>query len=494
MNTSDTKNAGVRVRFAPSPTGDPHVGNVRTAIFTWLFARHNSGNFILRIEDTDQTRKISGSVERILDTLSWMGLDWDEGPDLGGPFKPYTQSERLNLYACYAEKLIETGYAYKCFCSTERLQELRNNNRKNPDFTGYDRKCRDLDNSNEKVSNQKDFVVRFAMPKEGITDFNDLIRGELSFDNRLQGDFVILKSDGFPTYHLAHIVDDYKMEISHVIRSEEWLSSVPKHIQIYRAFGWEMPDLAHLPTINAPDKTKLSKRHGATSALEFRELGYLPHSLFNFLSLLGWSLDGSTELFSVNDLVEKFSLERVSKSPAIFDIEKLNWMNGHYIRQLTDNELTDHLISYWDEHNPEFFSGKPDKQRVLKIVPLIRDRLKTLVDAAPLVTFFFKDDFSYEVSELIQSGLNDSDTQNILTLVLEKINQVNSFDSESLEIELRALAKSSGYKVGQVLGVIRVATSGLKVSPPLFGSLEILGKDRVISDMQKAKRILSKPN
>ena len=212
------------------------------------------------------------------------------------------------------------------------------------------------------------------------------------------------------------------------------------------------------------------------------------------MSLLGWSLDGSTELFSVNDLVEKFSLERVSKSPAIFDIEKLNWMNGHYIRQLTDNELTDHLISYWDEHNPEFFSGKPDKQRDLKIVPLIRDRLKTLVDAAPLVTFFFKDDFSYEVSELIQSCLNDSDTQNILTLVLEKINQVNSFDSESLEIELRALAKSSGYKVGQVLGVIRVATSGLKVSPPLFGSLEILGKDRVISDIQKAKRILSKPN
>ena len=315
----------IRVRFAPSPTGEPHVGNIRTAIFDWLLARQTGGEFVVRIEDTDRARAVEGTVELIIEALKWLGIDWDEGPDIGGKYAPYMQSERLPLYHDAADRLVAAGRAYKCYCSTERLAAVRES-RARQNATGYDRHCRNISDDERRrlEANGETSVVRFKMPLEGATTVNDLIRGEVTFDNRLVDDFVMLKSDGFPTYHLAHLVDDHEMEITHVLRGEEWLPSVPRHLQLYRALDWQPPLFAHLPIILAPDRSKLSKRHGATSLLDYRQMGYLPHTMVNFLTLLGWSLDDKTELFTQEALVEHFSIERVSKSGAIFNNDKLD--------------------------------------------------------------------------------------------------------------------------------------------------------------------------
>ena len=340
----------IRVRYAPSPTGEPHVGNIRTALFDWLIARNSSGQFIVRVEDTDQARKVEGAIELQKDSLKWLGLDWDEGLGLDGKYGPYTQSERLTLYTDVAERLMQNGKAYKCFCDGERLSKLRKTQLESKaTLVGYDGYCRSL-KSDE--SNSGSFVVRFKMPGSGISELDDLVRGHLKFDNSLSDDFIILKSDGYPTYHLASVVDDHYMDISHVLRGEEWVSSVPRHVQLYLALEWEIPLFAHLPTILAPDKSKLSKRHGATSVLEYKKAGYLPEAMFNFLSLLGWSIDGDTEIISKEDLVRKFDPSRISSASAIFDIEKLNWMNGHYIRSMSSLELSQILGNYWREFPP----------------------------------------------------------------------------------------------------------------------------------------------
>ena len=312
-------NSNFRVRFAPSPTGEPHVGNIRTAIFDWLLAKRHGGEFIVRIEDTDRARAVDGAVEVIIEAMKWLGLDWDEGPDVGGEYAPYKQSERLELYFEHAERLVEAGFAYKCYCSPERLDAVRKARSKQDNATGYDRRCRDL-SQDKRACLEEELklqgarpVVRFRMPLEGTTTVDDLVRGEVTFENRLVDDFVMLKSDGFPTYHLAHLIDDHEMQITHVLRGEEWLPSVPRHLQLYKALGWEPPLFAHLPIILAPDRSKLSKRHGATSLLDYREMGYLPHTMVNFLTLLGWSLDDKTELFTLDSLIENFSIGRVSK-------------------------------------------------------------------------------------------------------------------------------------------------------------------------------------
>ena len=439
----------IRVRFAPSPTGDPHVGNIRTALFTWLFARRHGGKFILRIEDTDQAREVEGSVEAIMESLRWLGLDWDEGPEIGGEFGPYFQSERLDHYHSAADRLIDSGHAYR-------------------------------------FEDERGSAVKFSMPADGSTVVSDVIRGRVEFDNSLIDDFVILKSDGFPTYHLASVVDDHLMRITHVIRGEGWLSSAPRHVCLYDAFGWEAPKFAHLPDILASGGGKLSKRHGAVSVSEYRQMGYLPHAMVNFLALLGWSHDDKTELFTNDELIEAFSLERVSKSGAIFNLDKLDWMNGHYIRESGDEDLTDALLDYWRRYPAAELPPEPDRETLVRIVPLIKERLKALSDAAERIPFFFNEDFDYEPSELVQRKMDDAGTLLALNAAVEVAGAIDAFGAATLESRLRGLADDLDIKVGQLLGTLRVATSGLKVSPPLFESLEILGRDRVVRDLNRA--------
>ncbi|PZC42431.1 MAG: glutamyl-tRNA synthetase [Chloroflexi bacterium] len=480
----------IRVRYAPSPTGEPHVGNIRTALFDWLIARNSSGQFIVRVEDTDQARKVEGTIELQKASLKWLGLDWDEGLGLDGKYGPYTQSERLTLYTDVAERLLQNGKAYKCICNADRLSKLRKKQLENKvALVGYDGNCRSKKLDESDLSDS--FVVRFKMPDVGISEMDDLVRGHLEFDNSLSDDFIILKSDGYPTYHLASVVDDHYMDITHVLRGEEWVSSVPRHIQLYLALGWEMPLFAHLPTILAPDKSKLSKRHGATSVLEYKKAGYLPEAMFNFLSLLGWSLDGDTEIISKEDLVSKFDPSRISSASAIFDIEKLNWMNGHYIRSMSSLELSQILGSYWKEFPPEIFDRNPSSGEVDKISILVQERIKVLSEASALVAFIFKNEITYDPNELIQKQMNADSTAQILDRVDKLVSKIDTFSSSAIEVELRALADSMDVKVGTLLGTIRVATSGQKVSPPLFDSLEVLGRNRVLELLHVAKSKLA---
>ena len=338
----------VRVRFAPSPTGSLHVGGGRTVLFNYLFAygqakrEGKDGTLILRIEDTDQTRLVEGATQQIQDVLTWFGLTWDEGPDKGGPHGPYVQSQRLSMYQQAAQQLIEEGKAYRCFCSRERLQEVREGRQAKGLPPGYDRHCRTIDaeTSASRATAGEPFTVRFAMPRTGETVVSDLIRGDMTFQNEHLEDLVLLKSDGYPTYHLGNVVDDHDMEITHIMRGDEWIATAPIHVNLYQAFGWEVPIIAHMPLILAPGGGKLSKRHGSTAMEEFRVQGYLPEALMNYLALLGWSLDGTTEMFSKQDLLEHFSLERVSPSPATFDYAKLLWFNQQYINHvLTVDDL-----------------------------------------------------------------------------------------------------------------------------------------------------------
>lgn len=484
----------VRARFAPSPTGEPHVGNIRTAIFGWLFARHHGGEFIIRVEDTDQARKVDGATEMMLASLKWLGLDWDEGPDIGGPHGPYEQSQRLQLYRDAVDSLLSTGAAYRCFCTSERLSALREQQQRDgSDRIGYDGKCRDRDSdeTRELAKSGESHVVRFRMLDTGTTEAVDIIRGDVSFENALYDDFVVLKSDGFPTYHLANVVDDHHMEMTHVTRAVEWLSSLPLHIQLYQAFGWDAPEFAHLPLILATDRTKLSKRHGATSVLEFREMGLLPETLLNFLTMLGWSLDDKTEIFTAQELTEHFSLERVSRSDAVFDFDKLNWMNGVHIRETSADRFADAMLEYWTQYPPDEFPMAPDREFALRIVPLTHDRIKSLPDVAPLVSFLLRERIDYDDEELIQRGMDIESTCRVLQASQDGLARLESFDSAAIEALLRPMAKELDIKVGQVLGTLRVAATGLKVSPPIFETLEVMGQERAVRSIHAALDRLS---
>ena len=475
-----------RVRFAPSPTGEPHVGNIRTAIFDWLLAQRHGGEFIVRVEDTDRARAVDGAVEVIMEALDWLGLEWDEGPDIGGKYAPYKQSERLELYTKHADQLVKARFAYRCYCSAERLDQVRMERSKQENASGYDRRCRDLmpDERDRLEAELKAVgvnpVVRFKMPLEGTTTVDDLVRGEVTFENRLVDDFVMLKSDGYPTYHLAHLIDDHEMQITHVLRGEEWLPSVPRHLQLYKALGWVPPLFAHLPIILAPDRSKLSKRHGATSLLEYREMGYLPHTMVNFLTMLGWSLDDKTELFSAKELIESFSIDRVSKSGAIFNNDKLDWMNGHYIREMSVDELADALLDFWRDYPSPEIPTLPSRELALKIAPMVQERLKTLRDAAPLVAFLFKEEIDYGTEELIQRRMDADSTLRCLRAAVDGLAGLDSFDTESIEGMLRDMVKDLDVKAGQLFGSLRVATTGQRIAPPLFESLEVLGRERSI--------------
>jgi len=492
----------VRVRFAPSPTGYLHVGGARTALYNWLFARHHKGVFILRIEDTDRARYREDALQDIMEGLRWLGLHWDEGPEVGGPYGPYFQSQRLPIYQKYAQQLVDSGRAYKCYCSPKRLAQVREEQRKRgePDL-GYDRHCRYL-TAKERADYEAQGivpVVRLKVPLEGQTTFHDVLHGDITVDNARLDDLVLLKSDGYPTYHLANVVDDHLMEISHIMRADEWLPSVPKHVLLYGAFGWELPLFAHLPIILAPGgKGKLSKRHGATSVIEFRKRGFLPEAMINFLALVGWAYDDRTELFTRQELIEKFSLEGVSKSPAAFSYDKLMWMNGVYIRQLTEDDLYERLI-------PFLAAGLGMEERELRgrreareIVPLIQQRINVLTDAMEWVDFLFVEGISYDPKLLIGKKMTAAESLRALRAAKEALAQLPAFDEETLEAALRALTGELGLTARKLLGIIRVAVTGKVVSPPLFGTLSILGRERALKRMDQAEKLLielaSEPN
>jgi len=481
-------NKPVRVRYAPSPTGYPHVGNIRTALFDWLFARHYGGSFIVRIEDTDVTRKVEGALEAILDGLRWLELDWDEGPEVGGNYAPYFQSQRLELYREAAERLISQGDAYYCYCSPERLEEMRAEQVRRKQPPGYDRTCRDLSEEERAQKEAEDItpVVRFKTPLSGQTKFNDLIWGEVVFENSTLDDFVLLKSDGYPTYHLANVVDDHLMEISHVIRAEEWLSSTPRHILLYQALGLEPPQFVHHPMILGPDRSKLSKRHGAVSIIEYREQGYLPETMVNFLALLGWSLDDKTELLSRQELIDNFSLERIGRTAAIFNRDKLNWMNGVYIRTLTLEDFTQRALPFLDSGLPPQVKRPLSVEYIRQIMPLIQERAKTLAEVADLAQFFFVDELDYAPSLLIGKNMSRESTTRALEVSQQRLTQLEPFDAESLEAMLRPLAVELGLKTGQLFGTLRVAVTGWTAAPPLFQTMAVLGEERCLSRIEAA--------
>lgn len=482
----------VRVRYAPSPTGYPHIGNIRTALFNWLFARHTGGTFIIRIEDTDVTRRMKGAVEAILDSLRWLGLDWDEGPEVGGDYGPYFQSKRLDLYQRHAQQLLKGGHAYKCYCSEERLARMRAEMAERKEsLRSYDRHCRDLIQKERAELEASGVipVVRFKTPLEGEIAFPDLIRGEVVFEAATIDDFVLLKSDGYPTYHLANIVDDHFMTITHVLRADEWLSSTPRHVLLYRALDWEPPLFAHLPMILGQDKAKLSKRHGATSVLEYRERGYLPEAMINFLALLGWSLDDKTEIMSRDELVQNFSIDRISKTGAIFSLEKLGWMNGVYMRQLGTEEMVERVMPFLERGLPKKVRRPISPDYVRLIVPLIQERLKVLGEASELADFFFVDELDYDTALLLKKGLDEGKAIAALRASRDRLGDC-AFDASSLEAVLRPLAAELGLKTGEFFGLLRVAVTGRTAAPPLFQTMAVLGRERCLKRIEVALRRL----
>lgn len=481
----------VRTRYAPSPTGDPHVGNIRTALFAWALARANGGQFLLRIEDTDQKRLEEGSLERIYESLRWLGIDWDEGPDIGGPHAPYTQSERLAIYHRVTDELITGGRAYRCFCTPERLDAMRASQAAAKKPPGYDGLCRSVP-ADESLARAgaENFVVRFRMKDEGTTVLEDAVRGTVTFDNALQDDFVILKSDEFPTYHLAAIVDDHLMGITHVLRGEEWLSSAPKHLQINEALGYTPPTYAHLPLIMGPDHKKLSKRTGDTSTLDYRENGYLPDGMVNFLALLGWSLDDKTTVISRDELLQHFSLERVVSNPAIFDIDRLNFLNGQYIRLLPPDEWEDLVHKWADAGLPEHVERPLDHAVLEAAAPLLHERVGKLSDIAGLIEFLFGFDAPGYDTALIVDRVGDTETAvRVLDQALLSLDAIAEPDwtRDAIEAAIRAMEEPLGMKLRKFIPALYVAEMGRAQGIPLFDSMEILGRERAIARVRKAR-------
>jgi glutamyl-tRNA synthetase len=485
--------APVRVRFAPSPTGFVHAGNIHTAIFDYLLARHTGGKFILRIEDTDVERKEEGAVEYMMDALKWLGLEWDEGPDVGGPYGPYVQSKRLQLYKEAAERLVAQGNAYKCYCSPERLEQMRRDQEARKQPPGYDRLCRNLTDAERAAKEAEGIkpVIRFKVPDEGRTQFHDIIYGDVAFENKTIDDFVMLKSDGFPTYHLANVVDDTAMKITHVIRGEEWISSTPRHLLMYKAFGYDHPEYIHMPVIVGADRAKLSKRRGAISLLQYRDMGYLSEAMFNFLVLIGWSLDDKTEIMTRRQIIENFSVERMGKTAAAFNQDKLDWMNGMYVRTLTPGEFTQRAMPFLEKGLPDTIKRPIDKAYAAKVLPLAQDRTKKLTDVAPQVTFFFAEELKYDTQTLIAKNMDPAGTLKIMEVSLNRLQKLPAFDDAGLEALLRPLAEELGVKAGQLFSTLRTAVSGEMATPPLFQMMSALGKDRCVKRIAEAIKKLN---
>ena len=479
----------VRVRIAPSPTGYFHIGSARTALFNWLFARHHGGKFIVRIEDTDRTRYTAEAVPDLVASLRWLGLDWDEGPEVGGEYGPYYQSDRLELYHKYAKQLVDEGHAYYCYCSSERLTNLREQQLARKEAVGYDRHCRNLTAAQRAEYEAQGItpVVRLKVPLDGQTSFDDVLYGTITVQNETLDDLVLLKSDGFPTYHLGVVVDDHLMKISHIMRGDEWLPSVPKHVLLYNAFGWDFPVFAHLPLILAPSgKGKLSKRHGGVEVREFRRQGYLPEAMVNYLARVGWSYDDKTEIFGQDELVRVFDLSGVNNSPARFSYERLESMNAYYIRQLEPDDLARRLVPFLQQEGIE-----AETTDLVPLVPLIQERLKTLSDAVDWIDFFFREPAAVQADQLVGKKMTASQSLEALQHARDTLHALPDFQVETIDGALRSLAEELGLKVGQLLGSVRVAVSGKTVAPPLFETLSILGRERTLSRIDRGIEALS---
>jgi len=482
-----------RLRFAPSPTGLMHIGGYRTLLFSWLYARHTGGSLIVRIEDTDIARTVEGSIEVLLEGMRWLDIDYDEGPIIGGAYGPYYQTQRKALYQQYAHRLIEAGHAYRCYCTAERLEQMRNAQAAQKLPPRYDRHCRYLSDE-ERAANEAaglKWVARFAMPLEGETVVHDEIHGDITFKNADIDDAVILKSDGFALYHLAHIVDDHLMGITHVLRGDDWISSAPRHVRIYEALGWEPPLFYHVPNVLGKDKKKLSKRHNAPSWIELGEKGYLPEAVFNFLALIGWAYDDKTELFTREELIRVFTLERIGGAGGIYDPDKLLWMNGVYIRQMSLEDLVERTLPYMERAEEK--GGLPDSVRrplereyTARVLRLEHERLKTLGEAAEVVSFFFVDELHYETAMLAQKGMDAARTRDGLERARDVLNSFASWEHEIMEPPMRELAAELGMKPGQLFGAIRVAISGRTATPPLFETMEALGRERSMARINEA--------
>ena len=515
----------VRVRYAPSPTGLQHIGGVRTALFNYLYARSQGGKFILRLEDTDRTRYDEKYVQNLYDTMQWLGIDWDEGGSKGGDYGPYVQSERFELYKEYAQKLIENGEAYYCFCDAERLERIRKIQTENKMAPGYDRNCRHLTPEEVKANLDagKPYVIRLKVPMEGETKFHDHILGDIVWKNEdISPDPVLLKSDGFPTYHLANIVDDHMMKISHVMRAQEWIPSTPLHVQMYKSFGWEHPEFCHLPMVNGSDGKKLSKRHGSTSVNEFRARGYLPQAIVNYVALLGCSYEEGKEFYTLDELASSFSLEHLNKAPAVFDYKKLEYFNGNYIRMLSDEELYKWTLPFITgtgdaalEINPENpqpapkvgpeysgvalgedgepfcvdksmnMSSSDVKEKLLSLMPLIKERLKYLTDAAEMVHFLFTEPAVPPVEQIIPKKLDNAKTKEVLEKAKDFVKALPELSHEEQENLAKKMAEDLGIKLGDFMMPIRMAVTGSRVSPPLMGSILILGVEKSIERIER---------
>ncbi len=487
-----------RVRFAPSPTGHMHLGSARTALYDYLLARKTGGQFVLRIEDTDFKRYVPSAEEELMNGLRWLGLDWDEGPDKGGPYGPYRQSERKEIYLKYAEQLVESGQAYYCFCSPERLSKLREEQQKQKQPPLYDGLCREipLAEARRRAAAGEKYTIRFKTPKSGVTTVRDALRGEITVENRTIDDYILVKSDGWALYHLAAMVDDYEMKITHVIRGSEWLPSLPLHALIIRAFGWPEPEWVHLSVFLKPSgKGKMSKRESAELikdghsifVKDLEALGYLPEAVVNWVALMGWSYDDHTEIFSLSDLVEKFSLDKLNPSPAAINFTKFDYFNGYYIRSLSVPELAKRVKPFLTAAGYQV-----DDDRLEKIVPIIQERLNTLDDSVEMAGFFFKDEVVPAGEDLVAKGLTPAESAELAEQALEIIRSLPELTVHQAEQPLRALVERSGKTPQQVFGIIRVAVTGQRVSPPLFESMEIIGKEIVIKRMENAVAVLKK--
>jgi glutamyl-tRNA synthetase len=476
----------VRTRIAPSPTGDPHVGTAYVALFNYAWARQHGGQFILRIEDTDRQRSHPASEQMIFDALRWLGLSWDEGPDVGGPHGPYRQSERSAIYREHADELVKRGAAYPCFCSAERLEALRAEQKaRKAAVMGYDRHCRGIAGGEaaRRLAAGEPHVIRLAMPDDESMTVTDLLRGEVRFERPQMDDQVLLKSDGFPTYHLANVVDDHLMEISHVIRAEEWLSSLPKHVQLYRSFGWEAPVFCHLPLLRNSDRSKISKRKNPVSLNHYRRAGFLPEALLNFLALMGFSMPDEREEFTLDEFVQNLSLNRIALGGPVFDIEKLTWLNGKYLRRLSTAEmigqLRGHLLS-------DDYLGQ--------VLPLCRERVDTLEGFFEYASFFFVGEIAYDseaLAGLVPKGRTVPEVgKTVAALIERRIDPLLTWTAETVEAELRAFAEENVWPVKELLMTVRVAVTGRAATPPLFETMAVLGKELCRRRLRRAAETL----
>lgn len=480
----------VRVRFAPSPTGYLHVGGARTALFNWLFARHMKGTFIVRIEDTDQSRYSEAALKDLLRDLKWLGMDWDEGPAVNeqgqpegsiGDFGPYQQSLRLAKYQAAADELLAKGLAYRCFCSSERLAELREQQQEAGAATGYDRHCRNLSEEESLERSQtEEFVIRLKVPLEGETSFTDEIRGAISTPNNILDDMVLLKRDKFPTYHLANVVDDHDMQISHVLRGDEWIPSTSRHILLYQAFGWEPPVFAHLPIILAPGGGKLSKRKGAASVGDFEEKGILPEALFNFLALLGWSPGDDREKMTLQECIESFSLERIQSKGAAFDETKLEWLNAQYFIQSSPQELLPVFKAELTAQEVSF-EGQSDEQLVA-ILEIIQERIKVRQDMPALAGYFLSAPQSFDAKVAKKSWKESS--PELVQALADKLKSLDNWTEEELEVQFQAVLAEKEVGFGPLGKPVRLALSGLGGGPSLYQIMSILGKSETIARLE----------